>query len=125
MYFERFRALVLILLATFLAGCDSVNPFGPEQTTIEKIAADAAHGDGNKYVNETVKIEATVYEIDPDGDCYVLDLDTHTYNIFFKVETCDDKFKEHETYTLKIYIRNVVSVHYGSTKGYAIEGELK
>ena len=51
-----------------------------------------------------VKIETTVKSIELDGDdCYILNLNTRTLGVFFEVETCDDKYKEEETYALKVY----------------------
>ena len=120
----RFLVLVATLLTPFLTGCDAINPFGPESTTIEKIGADVSHGDGNKYVDKTVKVDAKIRwrrTLRGNESCFELTLFTGASNVDFTVDTCDDKYEEKETYSMKIYIRNIVK----DGDYYRIEGELK
>ena len=118
--------LLAILLTTFLASCGTINPLTPK-TDMNKLVADVQHGDGNDYVGETIKIDATVADIRNKDDCYLVILETNDQTVSFPVETCDDKYVKGATYTFQVYIRSVKALDYELTAVdyYIITGELK
>lgn len=89
------------------------------KTTIYKIVADIEHGEGNEYVDKTIKMDVTVNNIDKSGDTYLLEIRTHSEEVIFVVSTDKEKYIKGETYTLKIHIdhlsRNEILDVYGVT----------
>lgn len=96
------KGFVTALLIIFLAGCDVLTP----KTTIHKLVADIEHGDGNEYVNKTIKMDVTLDEVRKDVNYYTLSIRTHADDIIFLVVTDKDKYVKGETYTLKIHINH-------------------